>query len=147
MYRKRAYRQLSFEDFGQPSGMHLDPGNRWVTRADQIPWQDLEEKYATLFPGKNGNVAKPVRLVIGALIIQEEYGWSDEETTAMIRENPYMQYFCGYRAFDDTNPPFNPSCMVHFRKRLTNDAMHEVAQIVAKASRKMRNVGKKTLAN
>lgn len=138
MYRKRSNRQLSFEDFGQPVGMRLDPNNRWVLRAETIPWEKIEERYATLFPARNGNVAKPVRLVAGALIIQEEYGWSDEETVAMIRENPYMQYFCGYRAFDDSVPPFNPTAMVHFRKRLATEAMRDVAALLAGARRRMR---------
>lgn len=135
---KRTHRQLCFEDFGQPAGMHLDPANRWVKRASEIPWDQLEEKYASLFPGRRGNVAKPVRLVVGALIIQSEYGWSDEETAAMIQENPYMQFFCGYRAYDDSAPPFNPTCMVTFRKRLASDAMKEVAGIVAAALQKKR---------
>lgn len=135
---KRNCRQLRFEDFGQPAGMHLDPSNRWVQRAEEIPWDLLEEKYASLFPGRSGNVAKPVRLVVGAFIIQTEYGWSDEETAAMIRENPYMQFFCGFRSFDDSAPPFNPTCMVNFRKRLASDAMQEVADIVAAALRRKR---------
>lgn len=144
MYRKRAGRQMSFEDFGQPAGLHLDPANRWVTRAEKIPWEQIEEKYAELFPGKNGNVAKPVRLVAGALIIQAEYGWSDEETVAMIRENPYMQFFCGYRAFDDSVPPFNPTAMVHFRRRLAQDSMREVAELISAAARKMRRTPART---
>lgn len=142
MYR-RSGRQISFEDFGQPVGMRLDPSNRWVKRADEIPWDELEEKYASLFPGRNGNVAKPVRLVVGAYIIQTEYGWSDEETAAMIRENPYMQYFCGFRSYDDSVPPFNPTCMVHFRKRLASAAMQEVAGIVAAALHRKRGVRSK----
>ena len=42
-----------------------------------------------------GNVAKPLRLALGACIIQAEYGYSDEETALQIQENPYLQYFCG----------------------------------------------------
>ncbi|MFG6342229.1 MAG: transposase [Lachnospiraceae bacterium] len=29
-----------------------------------------------------------------------------------------MRYFCGYAGYDDSKPTFDPSSMVHFRKRL-----------------------------
>lgn len=138
MYRKRSDRQLSFGDFGQPAGMNLDPSNRWIRRAEEIPWKEIEDEYAALFPGRNGNVAKPVRLVLGALLIQAEYGWSDEETAAMIMENPYMQFFCGYRSFDDSVPPFNPRCMTTFRKRITSENMEQIRRLLGLAQRRRR---------
>ena len=30
--------QISLEDFGQPVGMNLKNSNRWVKRAQMIPW-------------------------------------------------------------------------------------------------------------
>lgn len=56
-------------------------------------------------------VAKPLRLALGACIIQVEYRYSDEETTLQIRENPYLQFFCGFSEFVDARP-FDPSLMV-----------------------------------
>ena len=60
-----------------------------------------------MFPSKTRNVAKPLRLALGALIIQKEYGYPDEELTLQIQENPYLQYFCGYPRFDDSKQPFD----------------------------------------
>ena len=40
-------------------------------------------------------MAKPLRLALGACIIQAEYGYSDEETALQIQEKLYLQYFCG----------------------------------------------------
>lgn len=107
--------QISLEDFGQPVGMNLKNSNRWVKRAQMIPWLEIEKKYAKLFSNKKGNVAKSLRLGLGARIIQAEYGYSDAEIPLQIQENPYLQYFCGYKAFDDSKPPFDPSMMVYFR--------------------------------
>ena len=95
--------QISLEDFGQPVGMNLKNSNRWVKRAQTIPWIEIEKKYAKLFSNKKGNVAKSLRLGLGARIIQAEYGYSDAEIPLQIQENPYLQYFCGYKAFDDSN--------------------------------------------
>ena len=58
--------QISLEDFGQPVGMNLKNSNRWVKRAQMIPWLEIEKKYAKLFSNKKGNVAKSLRLGLGA---------------------------------------------------------------------------------
>ena len=125
--------QISLEDFGQPIGMNLKNSNRWVKRAQMIPWIEIEKKYAKLFSNKKGNVAKSLRLGLGARIIQAEYGFSDAEIPLQIQENPYLQYFCGYKAFDDSKPPFDSSMMVYFRKRLTPEIIGEINELIISA--------------
>lgn len=122
--------QISLSDFQQPMGMKLRENNRWVKKAQTIPWNKIESRYADLFPSSTGNVAKPLQLVLGACLIQSEYGYSDEEVSLQIQENPYLQYFCGYAGFDDSKPPFDPSSMVYFRKRLTPEILAEINEMV-----------------
>lgn len=122
--------QISLSDFKQPVGMNLKESNRWVKKAQTIPWLDIEKRYAKLFTNRKGNVAKPLRLALGACIIQAEYGFSDEETALMIQENPYLQYFCGYPGYDDEHLPFDPSLMVYFRKRLTPEVLGEINEMI-----------------
>jgi hypothetical protein len=126
--------QLSLTDFGQAIGLKLNPENRWIKKAQIIPWEEIEIRYAKLFSNKKGNVAKPLRLGLGACIIQDEYRFSDVETTLQIQEGAYLQYFCGYREYDDSKPPFDSSLMVYFRKRLTPEVLGEINEmIIAKA--------------
>ena len=99
--------QISLSDFKQPVGMNLKENNRWVKKAQTIPWPEIEKRYAALFTNRKGNVAKPLRLALGACIIQAEYGYSDEETALQSQENPYLQYFCGYPGYDDEKLPFD----------------------------------------
>lgn len=122
--------QISLTDFEQPMGMKLREDNRWVRKAQIIPWGKIEDRYAALFPSNTGNVAKPLRLALGALFIQQEYGYSDEEVVLQIQENPYLQYFCGYSGFDDSKPPFDSSSMVHFRKRITSEILGEINEMI-----------------
>ena len=122
--------QISLSDFKQPVGMNLKENNRWVKKAQTIPWLEIEKRYAALFTNRKGNVAKPLRLALGACIIQAEYGFSDEETALMIQENPYLQYFCGYPGYDDSKLPFDPSLMVYFRKRLTPEVLGEINEMI-----------------
>ena len=122
--------QISLSDFKQPVGMNLKESNRWVKKAQTIPWLDIEKRYARLFTNRKGNVAKPLRLALGACIIQAEYGYSDEETALQIQENPYLQYFCGYPGYDDEHLPFDASLMVYFRKRLTPEILGEINEMI-----------------
>ena len=71
--------QISLADFSQSVGMHLKADNRWVKKTQTIPWSEIEQRYAALFVNRKGNVAKPLRLALGACILQAEYGFSDEE--------------------------------------------------------------------
>ena len=122
--------QIRLSDFKQPMGMNLKEDNRWVKRALLIPWNDIEKRYASLFTNRKGNVAKPLRLALGACIIQADYGYSDEETALQIQENVYLQYFCGYEAYDDSKLPFDSSLMVYFRKRLTAEVLGEINEMI-----------------
>ena len=122
--------QISLSDFKQSVGMNLKEDNRWVKKAQTIPWLEIEHRYAALFTNRKGNVAKPLRLALGACIIQSEYGYSDEETALQIQENPYLQYFCGYPGYDDEKLPFDPSLMVYFRKRLTPEVLGEINEMI-----------------
>lgn len=121
--------QLHFSDFGQPAGMKMSEENRWVKKAALIPWDEIEKRYACLFQSGTGNPAKPLRLALGALLIQNEYRYSDDETVLQIQEGPYLQYFCGLPEYQD-EPPFDGSTMVWFRKRLTAEVLGEINELI-----------------
>lgn len=139
--------QISLLDFKQPVGMNLKEKNRWVKKAQTIPWPEIEKRYAELFTNRKGNVAKPLRLALGACIIQAEYGYSDEETALQIQENPYLQYFCGYSGYDDEKMPFDPSLMVYFRKRLTPEVLGEINEMIIRDAKKRQEKKEKSEDN
>jgi len=119
-----------------PLGMNLNPENRWVKKAGLIPWEEIELRYASLFKNRKGNVAKPLRMALGALLIQTQYQYSDEEVPLQIMETPCLQFFCGMPAYEE-KLPFDPSLMVHFRKRLTPEILGEINEmIISKAEGK-----------
>ena len=117
MYKSDNKLHSSFLDFNQPMGLHMNPENRWIKMADMIPWDVFEKKYKHLFKSKTGNVAKPLRMALGALIIQTRFQYSDRELVQQITENPYLQYFIGLPGYQET-PPFDASTLVLFRKRI-----------------------------
>ena len=97
--------------------MQLDTDNQWVKNGHRLPWKAWETSYAALFPGIKGTVAKPCRMALGSLIIQQRMGFSDRELVKQIQENPYYQYFIGLESFQHT-PPFAATLLVEWRKRI-----------------------------
>ena len=37
-------KQISLTDFNTPVGMKLNPDNRWVKKAELIPWDEIEQR-------------------------------------------------------------------------------------------------------
>ena len=129
MYKKKRNHQLSFTDFNQPLGFKMNPDNLWVRKAELIPWDEIEERYAALFPSKTGMPAKPLRMALGSLLIQKQYDYSDRELVEQLTEYPYYQYFIGLHGYQQ-NAPFVPSLLVEFRKRLTEDVLNEINEMI-----------------
>jgi hypothetical protein len=65
------------------------------------------------------------RVAIGAIILKHICNTSDRETVLQIQENMYMQYFIGYSSFS-SEPPFDPSLFVEFRKRLGIEQINQI---------------------
>lgn len=129
MYRCEREHQYTITDFDQPMGFKLNPENRWVIKAATIPWNEIEDQYAKLFPSKTGMPAKPLRTALGSLLLQKHLKCSDEELVQEITENPYFQYFIGCPGFEEKRP-FVPSLMVEFRKRLNEEVIAEINEMI-----------------
>lgn len=127
-------KKLYLEEFALPFEGKLRADNRWVKLAKIIPWDVIEDRYAKLFTSNRGQVAKPVRMALGALLIQEKCRYSDRETVEQILENPYLQYFIGFREYQD-KPPFDPSLMVHFRKRFNAETLKEINEEICRVTK------------
>ena len=130
MYKFDRYHQYSLSDFNQPMGMEMNPENRWVKKAAMIPWNKIEERYAGLFTSEVGMPAKPLQTALGSLLIQKEYGYSDRELVEQTKENPYYQYFIGLPGYE-YKAPFVPSLLVEFRKRLDENILAEINEMIA----------------
>ena len=117
-------RQISLAEFQSPFGK-LNEKNRWVQIANIIPWEKYEARYAERFCEDTVAPAKPFRMAMGALIIKQRTGHSDDEVVNDVLENPYMQFLIGLHEFV-TEPPFSQSSMTSFRKYITQDMIDEI---------------------
>jgi IS5 family transposase len=88
--------------------------------ANKIDWNRFDKSYGELFAQKKGRPALPTRLVVGLHYLKHAYNESDESVVARFLENPYWQYFCGFKRFQH-ELPIDPSSMTRWRKRLGPD--------------------------
>ena len=77
-----------------------------------------------------------MRLAFGALLIKQWLGLTDEETVEQIRENAYMQFFQGFAGYS-SKAPFDPSMMVHFRKRFSVKELKRINELIAERGKAM----------
>ena len=131
---KHDQNQLEFENFSLPFSGKLRSDNRWVKLSKIIPWGDFEKAYSKSLAGSGfGSPAISVRVALGTLIIKERLGSSDRETVEQIRENPYLQYFLGFKEYQDKEP-FHPTMLVSFRKRISKEMLGKINDTLHKKS-------------
>lgn len=85
--------------------------------ADKIHWHTFEEVFEPLYCQDNGRPGKPIRLMVGLLMLKHIRNVSDESVVEQWGENIYYQYFCGEHSFVP-GLPCEASELVHFRKRI-----------------------------
>lgn len=129
MYRMRDKKQLTMDEFYLPFGEGLRADNRWVKLARLMPWDMIEEMYAESFSLEKGRPSIPSRIAFGAIFVKEQENLTDEGTLTFLCENPYAQYFAGLREFR-TEPLFEASMMVHFRKRFTPEMVRKINEVL-----------------
>lgn len=65
-------KQLTFDLF-RSSLAELDKTNRWVMLGDLLPWAEIEKRYNSKLNNQvKGAGNKPARLIIGAIIIENQ---------------------------------------------------------------------------
>lgn len=95
----------------------LNPRHPLYRLANKINWERFEDAFSPLYSSDNGRPAKPVRLMVGLIILRNLRNISDESVVNQFQENAYYQYFCGMHDFS-IEPPCTQSELSHFRKRI-----------------------------
>ena len=73
----------------------LNSKNPLFMLANHIEWKKFEEAFAPLYADNVGRPAKPIRLMVGLLLLKHIRSVSDESVVEQWTENNYYQYFCG----------------------------------------------------
>lgn len=95
----------------------LDQRHPLYILANKVDWRMFEQAFSPLYSQDNGAPAKPIRLMVGLLILKHLRDLSDESVVEQWGENNYYQYFCGMQEFIP-DVPCASSELVHFRHRI-----------------------------
>ena len=107
----------------------LDPRQALKQLADKIPWRQFEQAFGAYY-SEEGRPAKPVRLMVGLLLLKQLFNQGDETVVAAWVQNPYWQYFCGMSEFQWALP-CDPSDLVYFRQRIGEAGVQRILQVSA----------------
>jgi len=102
----------------------LDSNDPLVSLADTINWEQFDDSFEKYY-SDNGRPAKPIRLMVGLLIIKQLENLSDENAVLQWKRNPYYQYFCGMTEYQPALP-CDPTDLVYFRKRIGKEGIEEI---------------------
>jgi len=105
----------------------LNPAHPLIKLAKHIPWQRFEDEFAGLY-SQAGRPAKPIRLMVGLMLLKQLENLSDERVVEAWVANPYFQAFCGETRFQ-WKFPCNPSDFVYFRKRIGEDGARLIFEV------------------
>jgi IS5 family transposase len=114
--------------FGTDLLQQLDPSDPLLRLAQVIPWPELDQAFARHYTQGLGRPAKPIRLMVGLLILKQLENLSDEQVVLSWKRNPYYQAFCGLTEFS-AKLPCDSSELVHFRKRIGTDGIDKIFQL------------------
>ena len=125
----------------------LNPKHEMMILSRLIPWDSLEVEFADLYQSMRnvgGQPPKPIRLMIGILLLQHLHNLSDEQVVRGWVENPYWQFFCGYD-FLQWNFPIDPSSLTRFRNRIGANRMEKILSLTVSVAVKSEAVKVKDL--
>ena len=103
----------------------LNPDHPLVHLADKIDWPRFETAFSPCFSSDNGAPALATRLVVGLLYLKHAFNLSDEALVERWVENPYWQYFCGFKTMQH-ELPLHPTSLVKWRQRVGADRLAEL---------------------
>ena len=129
MFKKRDRNQLNLFESNRRFVVEINPENRWVKLSEKMPWDRIEDHYAQNMCEDNGRMAISSRIAFGSIYAKEQEKLTDEEMVEQASENPYIQYFLGLEAYQ-SEPLFDSSMMVHFRKRFSVEFIAKVNEYI-----------------
>jgi len=102
----------------------LDSKDPLIVLADNFPWSKIESQLSKHYKGI-GRPPKPIRLMVGLLLLKQLENLSDERIILQWKRNPYYQYFCGFNEYTPALPCHSTE-LVKFRKRIGKEGFEYI---------------------
>jgi len=102
----------------------LDSNDPLIALANTINWETFERAFAVYYSNE-GRPAKPIRLMVGLLLLKQLENLSDESVVLQWKRNPYYQYFCGSTQYQPALP-CDATELVKFRQRIGEEGVNKI---------------------
>lgn len=89
MISKVKLKQISQKSFSFSLSDTLDQRHPLYILANKFSWSTFEDEFSELYCSNNGRSAKPIRLMVGLLILKHLRNISDESVVEQWSENVY----------------------------------------------------------
>ncbi len=74
--------------------LQLDSNDLLIQLSQVIPWSEFEDAFAKHYSKDTGAPSKPIRVMVGLLLLKQLENLSDEEVVVRFKRDPYHQVFC-----------------------------------------------------
>ncbi len=108
--------------------LQLDPTDPLLKLAQEIPWHEFDGVFSIHYTEGIGAPSKPIRLMIGLLILKQLEDLNDEAVVPQWKRNLDSQAFCGMKEFQ-RRLPCHSTELVHFRKRIGAEGVERIFRI------------------
>jgi len=105
----------------------LDTNDPLLVLANNYPWSKLEDNLQQYYSGI-GRPPKPIRLMVGLLLLKQMENLSDENVVLQYKRNPYYQYFCGSSDYEPKEPCHSTE-LVKFRNRIGKEGFEYIFKL------------------
>ena len=95
----------------------LDKEHALYQLANSLNWDYLISSFGPYYVENNGRPGIPIRVIAGLHYLKYLENESDESVVEKFCENPYWQYFCGFKTFQH-ELPCHPTTLVKWRHRV-----------------------------
>ena len=113
--------------------LQLDRSDPLLQLALEIPWLEFDEAFSIHYSEGLGAPSKPIRLMVGLLILKQLENLSDEAVVLQWKRNPYYQAFCRMKEFQ-RRLPCHSTELVHFCKRIGAEGVERIQHAGNRAS-------------
>jgi IS5 family transposase len=103
----------------------LDMNDPLIALADAIDWNIFDESFKKHYTLHDGRPGKPIRLMVGLLLLKQLEDLSDENVVLQWKRNPYYQYFCGFDVYQPVEPCHSTE-LVKFRQRIGKKGAEQI---------------------
>ncbi len=103
----------------------LDKEHQLYQLANILNWDYLISSFGHYYVENNGRPGIPIRVIAGLHYLKYLENESDESVVEKFCENPYWQYFCGFKTFQH-ELPCHPTSLVKWRQRVGEDGVEKL---------------------